>query len=157
MNDKLICVICIFTLFVLFSVVDGYSMLFSRVLANMKFIFRHDLTEEQRLEIKLGNDYSFVKYIRDNTEPTSILSFPGNDDLFPKDQKHIFAKDQGGIRNKAWSYFFLYPRVLKYRGREEVDEKKVDYIVIVNNRHWGEVVDPLLNWPEYGIVPVGEK
>ncbi|MDR1331295.1 MAG: hypothetical protein LBK07_04250 [Tannerella sp.] len=86
---------------------------------NWDFIRQHpDATLEERLQMKLGFDYSFLSYIVKNTPEDAIILFP---------PRGVITEEAGGMRltnnieSKMWVMHFVYPRRVVYRDEAETN------------------------------------
>ena len=88
-----------------FTWIGGYAWLWDNLIVkNDSFIRNYShLTTQKKYEIKWGFDYSFINFIKKNTQENTILLMPSKADLFINGQKSDFRTDPGGIKNKAWA------------------------------------------------------
>lgn len=97
---------------------DGYHWVWNGLLkGNWELIRKYpDLSLEQRSEMKMGANYVFLNYIKNNTPDTAIILFPEKQVLTKK-----FAGFQLGpdVTTKMWVTHFIYPRIPLYRGSED--------------------------------------
>ena len=86
---------------------------------NLKTIRNHwGASTDEKYEIIFGDYYNYIKFIRDNTPPESIILFP------PPHPRY---------RPLGWNWqhsYFLYPRAIPYQSNVRLsDIPLVDYIV----------------------------
>jgi hypothetical protein len=138
--------------------IQGYKWVWDGlVIGNLKVIrVNPHLTLEKKWEIKCGFDFSYLNYIKNKTPEDAIILMPAYSDIYPEGEQSDFNNtDAGGIKNKAWATYFLYPRKLVY-----VDEKdsnpfydKADYVAIVNTRGYDRLNYPVENKEKYQVLP----
>lgn len=68
-----------------------------------------DLTFDQKMQAKLGSDYSFLMYLRDNTPATAVIYYPSRKQMTDSinGQPSVF---QGNLCDKLSAVRILYPR-----------------------------------------------
>ena len=94
-----------------------YNNLLSKNLEVQRGLDTMDLSE--RYLYKLKGDYQYVKLLKDNTPENAVILMPDQSDLvipqgFPENTPTFKT-----LTDKAWCYYFLYPRKLVY----EVESK----------------------------------
>ena len=134
---NLIAIFFIFFIFLFLLQIDGYKFTVDKIIINSIafMISKPDLSYEQKSAVKNGKDFQYLDFIKTKTPENSTILMPSEDMIFPKGRAHIFNKGSAwGIKNKAWSQYYLYPRKLIY-----VDEltpsqmQQFDYVAIVNS------------------------
>ena len=104
-------------LLILHHSIAGYGWVWDKVIVqNLKVIWDNpDITQEQKWEIKCGFDYRYANYLKDNTPDDAVILLPPTDALFPEGEKSDFnTNGSWGIKNKAWTTYFVYPRKVVY-------------------------------------------
>jgi len=84
------------------------------------------LSQQQIQEYKSRFDYRYLAYISEYTPENAVILMPDADDL----KNSIDPKQQlKSVGDKAWSYYFLYPRKLVYDQRDgaELINGKTNY------------------------------
>lgn len=94
----------------------GYAFVYDSILRHHLDIAKVNkhATVEQRTEAKLGFDYKYLKFIKDNTPENAVIWMPGTrDDYYPPGVESSF---QGEIYNKMFRLRILYPRKIVDNG-----------------------------------------
>lgn len=97
---------------------------------NMTLIRQYPhLTFDQKMELKLGMDYSFLMYIRNVTPPNAVILYPS-----PEAFRREGSPFTHGIDNKICASRFLHPRklVLESEWDESRYAGRITHAVIVN-------------------------
>jgi len=119
--------------------IRGYQwMVNSLILSNARIAMQYpELPREQKLANKLGFEYQFLHFVKQNTPDSAVILFPPDSVLFPEDGSTKFERKSESVRNKAWASYFLYPRkvVYEYERGENPLFRDIDYVTIVND--WG--------------------
>jgi hypothetical protein len=92
------------------------------------------LSLDQKWEGKLGYNFTYWKYIRDNTPEDAVILYPTNDVFFADGKKSKFDKEPA---SKIQALRFLYPRKLVHHNEMETNRygKQITHVAIVNG--WG--------------------
>jgi len=100
---------------------------------NLKLIKKNSrLTIDDKLEAKIGYDYSVLKMIKNATPDTAIILMPNPDScLAIRKREKGQNLNGGGIQHKVWSEYYLYPRKLVYKNQKDPDSARVNYIAIL--------------------------
>lgn len=108
------------------------------IASNLEFIRSYpDLSLDERLSAKLGADYRFMLYLRDNTPEDAVVYYPTGDDFRAArsaDGKQIFS---GQLTDKLTAVRFLYPRrvvVEKELGQTAYTDS-LTHITVVSERN----------------------
>ncbi len=98
-------------LYFLYLTVPGYTWLVdSLVVNNLKIIFENsNMKIDQKYAAKLGADYQFINYIKQNTPEDAIILMPPRDVFMKSD---LNKNSSWGVKSKTWSTYFLYPRIV---------------------------------------------
>ncbi|HVI44697.1 MAG TPA: hypothetical protein VM802_07500 [Chitinophaga sp.] len=111
----------------------GYDWVCNDMLkSNMETISLYpDLTTDQKLEIKLGKSYGYLRYVKEQTPENAVILFPGAEAFSPPGQKSDYT---GEPYNKLWALRFLYPRklVIPSEMGKTSYYRKVTHIAVVN-------------------------
>jgi hypothetical protein len=147
---------------ILYQKIPGYKWLWdSLVISNQKMIKKYpDLSLEQKFEIKCGFDYKYLHFVKNNSPEDAIILMPSKEDIFPRGQKSDFnTKGSGGIRNKAWATYFLYPRKLVYEVEKDENPlyKKINYVAIVNYLGYEKLNYEVNKKQKYNILPINKS
>ena len=131
------------------------------VIANFQQILTYpDLTREQKLEIKCRFDYRYLNYISKNTPTDAVILFPELKTFFPEGQKSDFNnRGAWGVKNKAWSTYFLYPRkvVYEYERTSSPDYSRITHVAIVNGWGYERLNYAVSNKQKYHILPISAE
>lgn len=138
--------------------IRGYKWAWdSLVMANLKIIRENPhLTLEKKWEIKCGFDFAYLNYIKSKTPADAIIVMPAYSDIYPEGEKSDFnTGDAGGIKNKAWATYFLYPRKLVYEEEKGTNPfyEKANYVAIVNFRGYDRLNYSVEKKEKYLILP----
>ena len=117
-----------------------------------------DATYDQRMEMKLGADYQYLLYVRNNTPPDAIIFYPTREDFvspLPGGEKSPFS---GQMFNKLSAVRVLYPRkvILADEWGKTSWARRTNYVAIVNRRHLDKVKYPVDSAFTIGVLPVSK-
>lgn len=91
------------------------------------------LTNEQKLEMKLGYDYAFIELIRRQTPDNAVVFYPSRKDFTDKlpGSRITFS---GNLCDKLSAVRFLYPRriVIEAERGKTPWSKKVTHVAVMN-------------------------
>lgn len=151
-------IISIILIIILYNGIQGYKWVWdSLVIANLKIIRQNpNLSLEKKWEIKLGFDFSYLNYIKNNTPANAIILMPTYSEIYREGEKSDFnTRDSGGIKNKAWATYFLYPRKLVYPDEKDSNPyyEKANYVAIVNFKGYDRLKYTLTDKQKYQILP----
>jgi hypothetical protein len=115
-----------------------------------------DATYDQRMEMKLGADYQYLIYLRDNTPANAVIFYPTREDFvatLPGEEKSPFS---GQLFNKLSAVRVLYPRkvILADEWGKTSWSKRTNYVAIVNGRNLDKVGYPVDSTFTIGVLPV---
>ncbi|MDR1407730.1 MAG: hypothetical protein LBJ23_06770 [Tannerella sp.] len=98
----------------------GYQWTWSGYLkGNWDFIREHPhLTPEERLQAKLGFDYAFLNFVKQNTPDDAVILFPRQEHITEKVGNNQLTVN---IASKMWVTHFVYPRRIVYRDEAETN------------------------------------
>lgn len=123
---------------------NSYHWVWNTLLkGNWEQIRKHpDLTLDQRYEIKLGQDYTFLNYIKNNTSDTAIILFPDKQVLTGKISRFQLGPNLTG---KMWVTHFIYPRIPLYAGSADTNYTTYKFVThqVILNEH-GYTIRPVL-------------
>jgi len=97
-------------------------------------VLKRKIAYDTKYEAKVGINYIFLKYIRENTPENAVILFPP-DSILVKKTNELALK--GEIQSKTWVTHFLYPRLVVYereKGKNPYYEK-AQYIILMYG--WG--------------------
>jgi hypothetical protein len=97
-------------------------------------ILRKKIAYDLKYEAKVGVEYDFLKFIRENTPDNAIILFPPND-IITKKTNYLTLKSD--LDTKTWVSHFLYPRTVVYEREKSKNPfyAKAQYIVLLHG--WG--------------------
>jgi len=75
-------------------------------------------TVDKRLEMKLGLDYSFLNYIKQNTPEDAVILFPLPEHIIEKNGDMQLTSN---VSWKHWATHFIYPRRIVYKSEAETN------------------------------------
>lgn len=135
----------------------GYEWLLDRYAkVNLELIKTYgDATNDQRLLMKLGNDFSLILYLRQNTPTDAVLLYPERAWLTDSlgGQPSIF---NGGLCDKLSAVRFLYPRriVIPQEMGKTSWSRRLTHVAVIG-RHGREYLSyPLPDDFVIGVMPV---
>ena len=99
---------------------SGYRWIWQGYLkGNWNFIRQHSgASQEERLQMKLGFDYTFLNFIKKNTPDDAIILFPKDEYITEKSGNMQLTPN---ILSKMWATHFVYPRSVVYRSEAETN------------------------------------
>lgn len=158
-KDMIALIISFLVVFVLYKTVGGYKWLWDTlVIGNIKMIRKYpDLTIEKKWEVKCGFDYTYLNFIKKNTPEDAIILMPSDSALYPEGQKSDFnTRNSAGVKNKAWSTYFLYPRKVVYEREKESNPlyTKVNYVAIANYKGYEKLSYKIDKKQKYYVLPI---
>jgi len=104
-------------------------------------------TVDERLGIKLGFNYAYLKYVRDNTPEDAVILFPTRDIILKQPTQFTEAD-----LSQQWIYSFIYPRKVLIEGTGATD--KVTHIAIMNGWGYDKLPYQVENKHENAIYPI---
>ena len=110
-----------------------------------------DATFDQKMEMKLGESYRFLRYIRQSTPEDAVILFPSTEDFRTPDNP--FKQE---IHNKLFATRFLYPRRLVQRqelGQSPYAER-ITHVVVVNGRGKDDLPYPVGPDVKHAVMPL---
>ena len=148
--------------FLLFSKIPqanpAYMWLKESYLKNNAAIVKQypDATLDQRMAIKLGADYNYIVFLRDNTPQDAIIYYPTGGDFrasHPAVEQNPF---NGILIDKLTAVRVLYPRkvVVEREYGKTSWSKKITHVAIVNGRNLDKVPYPVPENYVNGILPM---
>ena len=122
-------------------------------------VYHPQLSREQKLVLKLGFDYTYVHHIKTHTPEHAVILMPDSCAIYPDSLQSEFTSGAGGIKNKAWASYFLYPRRLVYSSEIQNDslDQNIDYIAIVNFRGYDLLPYSPAQKVKHGIFPINPE
>ena len=113
-------------------------------------------TYDQKMAMKLGADYNFILYLRDNTPEDAVIYYPSGGDFragHPSMQQNPF---DGKLIDKLTVVRALYPR--KVVTEEEYGKtswsKKITHVAIVNGKNLNKIPYPVSEEYVHGVLPI---
>lgn len=115
-----------------------------------------DATYDQRMEMKLGADYDYLIYLRDNTPPDAIIYYPTRADfqtVLPGQEKSPFS---GQLIDKLTAVRVLYPRrvITTDEWGKTSWAKKTNFVAVVNRCNLDKVHYAVDSAFVIGVLPV---
>ncbi|MDR1096606.1 MAG: hypothetical protein LBL57_00585 [Tannerella sp.] len=110
------------------------------------------LSLDQKWEAKLGYDFTYWKYLRDNTPEDAVILYPTYDLFFPEGKKSNFKNSA----SKMHAIRFLHPRKLVYHNERETSRygKIITHVAIVNGWGYEYLEYPVANKAEITVLPI---
>ncbi|MDR0349583.1 MAG: hypothetical protein LBH90_08865 [Tannerella sp.] len=106
-----------------------------------------DATVDERLGIKLGFNYAYLKHVCDNTPEDAVILFPPRDIILKQPTQFTEAE-----LSQQWIYSFVYPRKVVIDGTGATD--RVTHIAIMNGWGYDKLSYQVENKHENAIYPV---
>ncbi len=92
------------------------------IVKNLKIQDQLDsLDYDGRQAYKNGHEFNYLKMIRDKTPENAVILMPDQDDLKIPEYAGNNVPQFSLINDKAWAYYFLYPRKLVYDKSDSLD------------------------------------
>ena len=125
--------------------------------SNMGLIKQYpDATYDQKMALKLGGDYNYILFLRDNTPDDAVIYYPSGGDFratHPAIEQNPF---NGKLIDKLTVVRALYPR--KIVTEEEYGKtswsKKITHVAIVNGKNRDKLPYPVGENYVNGVLPV---
>jgi hypothetical protein len=110
------------------------------------------LSLDQKWEAKLGFDFTYWKYLRDNTPEDAVILYPTYDLFSPEGKKSNFKN----AASKMQATRFLHPRKLVYHNEIEASRygKIITHVAIVNGWGYEYLEYPVASKAEITVLPV---
>lgn len=117
-----------------------------------------DASFDDRMSIKLGADYNYLIFLRDNTPENAVIYYPSSGDFrasHPAVQQNPF---NGKLNDKLTAVRILYPRkvVTENEYGKTSWTKKITHVAIVNGKNLEKVPYKVADTYINGILPVQE-
>lgn len=133
----------------------GYNWAYNSLMKGNYKVIRENrkLTPDQRLEAKIGINYAYWKFLKENTPEDAVILYPTTQIFFPKDQKSHFT---GEPANKTMAARFLHPRILVYPTETETSRfgKQITHVAIVNGWGYDYLEYEVSNRSEIAVLPL---
>lgn len=158
-NNVLVTMGLLILLYVIYKSVPGYQFVVDRlVLANLKIITENpNITTNQKSEAKLGFDYRYIHYIKQNTPDDAVILMPP-DSVFEKSDFN--KRGAWGVKTKTWDMYFIYPRtVISEQDSGSYPElyKRITHVMIVNGWGYSKLRYAVQNKQPYTVLPVSQN
>ena len=118
--------------------------------------FEH-LTENQRLQSKIGIAAQYFKTLNDKTHENAVIILPPKHILQEAVNNDNFNKF---ILEKSWANYFVYPRTLIYEDDKEqypVKFAQATHVAIFNNWGYHLIPYPLENKPSFAVMELNRN
>jgi hypothetical protein len=133
---------------------DGYQWVWKSLLkGNWDFIGEHrNATLDERFQMKLGFDYVFWSYIKNNTPEDAIVLFPLRKYNTEKGGDYQLS---GNTNSKMWVSPFIYPRRMLYKDEQETNPlyNEVTHVAIVAGHGYDELDYPVTERTYFAVLP----
>ena len=142
-------------LFVLFRFVAGYSWFVNDFfLGNVKILWKYDdITIDKKYEMKLGADYRFINFVKNNTPQDAVILMPPNEFL---NKKPFNTNESWGIKSKLWNTYFLYPRKVVKENEKTTSPlyAQVTHVMIVDYWGYDKLAYQVAKKEKYAVLPL---
>jgi hypothetical protein len=112
---------------------------------NLKLIKKYSrLSLDERIEAKVGFDYSIIRIIKDGTPSNAVILMPPIavcSDI--RTRQKASKLNGGGIQNRIWCDYYLFPRKVVYYDSSNASPINAQYLAVLGG--WG--------YKEFGINP----
>ncbi|MDR1896279.1 MAG: hypothetical protein LBR10_05765 [Prevotellaceae bacterium] len=141
-------------LYVVISENKGYQWMWTNLLkANWNIIRQHrNATLDERYQMKLGFDYVFWNYVKQNTPEDAVILFPLKEYNTEKaDNRQLTYK----TNNKMWVTHFIYPRRMLYKDEQDTNPlyKEVTHVAIIAGHGYEDLEYPAGNRTYFTVLP----
>ena len=138
---QLLILLCSFILIsVLYNEVNGYKWAVdSLLMENLEYADKYqeaDLAE--RLQLKLGYNYSYLDFLIKNTPEDAIILIPPQEVIFKEGKNSLFAlRNPYILARKAATSYYTYPRKLVFEDEKDSSAlySEITHVAIING--WG--------------------
>ncbi|HAR20775.1 MAG TPA: hypothetical protein DCR46_08930 [Cytophagales bacterium] len=120
---------------------------------NLKLIKKYSrFSIDDKLSAKIGYDYNVLKMIKDATPENAFILMPPSDScLKVRKSEQAQSLNGGGIHNKIWCEYYLFPRKLVYEGSKDPDISKANYVAIIAGHGYQHLKQPVAERLAYAI------
>jgi hypothetical protein len=122
------------------SMSAGYQWVWERLLkGNWNIIKVHRKANlEERNQMKLGFDYTYLSHIKKHTPEDAIILFPLKTHIT---EKNGDQKLSNNITSKNWVTHFVYPRTVLYKDEKDTNPlySKITHIAIIAGHGYEDV------------------
>lgn len=136
----------------------GYAFVFNDLVKkNMEIMDKYkNLTYEEKMEAKLGFNYKFLNYIKQNTPEDAVIIMPPDSIFYPKGKKSNFTDFMG---TSGYSSYFVYPRKLVYEGQPKTAAlyAKATHVAIVNFWGYEKLAYTVAQKEQFSVLPLKSK
>lgn len=119
---------------------NGYKWTWENLLkSNWEFTHKYaKATLEERYQMKLGFNFAYLNYIKQNTPEDAIILFPLKEGNTEKVENYQLGME---VNNKFWVTHFLYPRKVVYKDEQDVNPlyKDISYVAIIAGRGYDDL------------------
>jgi hypothetical protein len=111
---------------------------------------------DRKLEMKLGYDFTYWKFLRDNTPENAVILYPTHNIFFPEGKKSKFVREPA---SKMQALRFLYPRKLVYYNETETNRygKQLTHVAIVNGCGYEYLEYAVANRADDTVLPIRQR
>jgi hypothetical protein len=132
----------------------GYELLFSKLSQERAAQQQYkDRSYDDRREIKLGYNVTYLQLLRSRTPETAVILMPP-DSIFRKtDDDHMFIEHW--ISTRGWASYFVYPRRLVYSDdlKTEPSAPQPTHVAIVHYWGYDKLAYPVDKKYAYDVMP----
>ncbi|MDR1022734.1 MAG: hypothetical protein LBL94_05625 [Prevotellaceae bacterium] len=138
----------------------GYQWVWNSLLkGNWDFIQKHrNATLDERNQMKLGFDYVFLSYVKQNTPEDAVILFPLKEYNTEKGGDYQLS---GNVNSRFWVTHFVYPRRVVYKDEQETNPryKDVTHVAIVAGHGYEDLDYPVTERSYFTVLPksIAEK
>lgn len=140
------------------SLNDSYQWLWEGyVKSNIEMIKQYpDLSTDEKMAMKLGADYQYLMFIRDNTPKNAVIYWPSAGDFRATMEGQQQNPFNGKLNDKLTAVRVLYPRrvVTEPEYGKTSWSKKIDYVGIMNGKNVEKLSYPAPQGYTIGVLPV---
>lgn len=114
---------------------------------------QQDLTIHQRYEAKIGFNYRYLQYIKDNTPEDAIILWPKPADFLKDGAIKPFHDHY--IKESVYAAYFLHPRkVINIQDTSNIYYSTANYIAIVHGKGYERLTYPVSTDQQFTVAPL---
>jgi hypothetical protein len=132
----------------------GYNWVWNNLLKGNYTLIRENrnATLDERMQMKLGFDYSFLNYIKKNTPDDAVILLPAPEHIMEKAGNLQLT---GSVAAKMWAVHFVYPRRIVYKNEAETNPlyREVTHVAICAGHGYEDLDYPVQEHTTFAIYP----
>ncbi|MDR2120941.1 MAG: hypothetical protein LBP64_08750 [Tannerella sp.] len=133
---------------------EGYNWAWNGLLkGNWNFIrANRNASLEERNQMKMGFDFSYLNHIRKNTPEDAVILFPLREHITEQSGNMKLGYD---ITNKSWVTHFVYPRLALYKDEKDTNPlyNQVTHVAIIAGHGYEDLEYEVADKPAFALFP----